>query len=251
MQEQDYILFESYLAGDLSAEETTDFENRINTDEAFNQAFTIYKELSTNLEHEIGNEDKTTDFRANLDSISHRYFTKLDIEENPVEVKKTFSIYKLAIAASVALIMGFFVFNQFTGGANYNDFNNHGTVDFGVRAGDDNVGLLIKTTKAFNNKEYKEAKNYLEQLLEENPDNIEYNFYYAITNIELDNFETADATLKSIQEGNSAYNNRATWYLALSKLKQDKKDDCINLLKTIPQDADDYNQALKLLNELK
>ncbi len=250
MEEQDYILFEDYLSGDLSVEETTNFENRINTDEAFKKAFNIYQNFSDYLEHEIGNEDKTSDFRANLDSISHRYFTKLDIEENPIEVKNTFSFYKFAVAASIALLMGFFVFNQFTGGANYNDFNNHETLDFGVRGDDGNIGLLIKTTKAFNNKEYTEAKGYLEQLLKEDPENIEYNFYYAITNIELDNFEKADGTLKTIQEGNSAYNNRATWYLALSKLKQEKEEACIILLKTIPEDADDYSQALKLLNKL-
>ena len=67
---------------------------------------------------------------------------------------------------------------------------------------------------------------------------------------QLDNFEKADGTLKTIQEGNSAYNNRATWYLALSKLKQEKEEACIILLKTIPEDADDYSQALKLLNKL-
>ncbi|WGD33523.1 tetratricopeptide repeat protein [Olleya sp. YS] len=251
MQEQDYILFENYLSGDLSSEEIADFENRVSTDEDFKQAFTIYKELSEHLQHEIGNEDNTTDFRANLDSISHRYFTKLDIEENPVEVKKTFSFYKLAVAASIALIMGFFVFNQFSGGADYYDFNDHGTIDFTERSSEDNVGLLIKTTKAFNNKEYKEAKSYLEELLKDNPENVEYNFYYAITNIELDNFDQADSILGTIANGNSAYKNKATWYWALSKLKQDKKEDCIKLLKQIPEDADDYSQALKLLKKLK
>lgn len=250
MEEQDYILFENYLSGDLSVEETTSFESRLNADDAFKQAFNVYKDLTKYLEHQIGNEDKTTDFRANLDSISHRYFTKLDVAENPVEVKKTFNLYKFAVAASIALIMGFFVYNQFTGGANYSDFNNHGTVDFGVRGSEDNVGLLIKTTKAFNNEEYEEAKGYLEELIEEEPENIEYNFYYAITNIELDNFEKADETLTTIKEGNSAYNNRATWYLALSKLKQDKEAECIALLKQVPEDADDYSQALKLLNKL-
>jgi tetratricopeptide (TPR) repeat protein len=251
MEEQDYILFENYLAGDLSDQQSSDFENRLNTDQEFKQAFTIYQQLSANLEHEIGNKDQTADFKANLDTISHRNFIKQEDKENPIERKKTFNVYKLAIAASIALVMGFFAYNQFSGGANYSDFNTHDTVDFAVRNTEGNVGLLIKTTKAFNNKDYKKAKAYLEELLQDNPDNVEYNFYYAITNIELDNFAKAETILGDISQGSSAYNNKAKWYLALSKLKQQKEAECIKILKTIPEDADDYDQAYKLLNKIE
>ena len=251
MEEQDYILFENYLAGDLSADQILDFENRLNTDKNFKQAFTIYKQLSTNLEHEIGNKNKNSDFKANLDGISHKYFTKLEDQEHPIAVKKSFNFYKLAIAASIALVMGFFVYNQFSGGANYSDFNTHDTIDFSVRDADGNIGLLIKTTKAFNNKDYKKAKAYLEELLQDDPDNVEYNFYYAITNIELDEFAKAETILDDISQGSSAYNNKAKWYLALSKLKQEKETECKAILLTIPKDADDYNQAIKLLNKLE
>lgn len=251
MEEQDYILFENYLAGDLSDQQSSDFENKLNTDQEFKQAFTIYKQLSANLEHEIGNKDQIADFKANLDTISHRYFVKQEDKQNPIERKKTFNFYKLAIAASIALVMGFFAYNQFSGGANYSDFNTHDTVDFAVRSTEGNVGLLIKTTKAFNNKDYKKAKAYLEELLQDNPDNVEYNFYYAITNIELDNFAIAETILGDISIGSSAYNNKAKWYLALSKLKQQKEAECIKILKTIPEDADDYDQAHKLLNKIE
>ncbi len=251
MQEQDYILFETYLSGDLPKEEHAAFKSRLASDPEFKKVFTIYKDLSDNLEHEISNEDKTSDFIANLDSISNRYFTKLDDLENPIQVKNSFNIYKFAIAASIALIMGFFVYNQFSSGASYSDFNTHDTVDFSVRGTEGNIGLLIKTTKAFNNKEYEKAKTYLVELLQNDPENVEFNFYYAITNIELDNFAKAETILYAISEGNSAYNHRAKWYLALSKLKQDKEAECIAILKTIPEDADDFNQASKLLKKLQ
>jgi hypothetical protein len=250
MEPQDYTLFESYLSGDLTQEEQTAFKARLEADHAFKEAFTIYKEFSSNLEHSIGNEEKNADFKANLEAISAKHFNKETTTGN-VESKKTFSLYKYAIAASVALLMGFFVYNQFSGGASYSDFNTHQTVDFSVRGSEGNVGLLIETTKAFNNKEYEKARTYLEELLQGDPDNVEYNFYYAITNIELDNFAKAETTLESISQGNSAYINRAKWYLALSKLKQDKNEACIAILKTIPADADDYSQALTLLKKLE
>lgn len=251
MQEQDYILFENYLSGNLPKADQATFEDRLNSDPKFKQAFNTYKNLSDYLEHEIGNEDKTSDFKANLDNISNTYFTKLEDQDNPVQIKKSFNFYKFAIAASIALIMGFFVYNQFSGEISYLDFNTHETVDFSVRGDEGNIGLLIKTTKAFNNKEYEKAKTYLETLLKEEPENVEYNFYYAITNIELDNFAKAETILSAISQGSSAYNNKAKWYLALSQLKQDKKAECITILKTIPEDADDYSQATKLLKKLQ
>jgi len=60
----------------------------------------------------------------------------------------------------------------------------------------------------------------------------------------------ADANLNSLISGTSAYKNKALWYLALSKFKQENRDACILLLKQIPESADDYKQAQKLLNKL-
>ena len=77
MEEQDYILFEDYLSGNLDENATNAFETRLETDKAFKKSFSIYKDISAHLDHEIGNEEKTMDFRANLDSISHNYFSKL------------------------------------------------------------------------------------------------------------------------------------------------------------------------------
>ncbi|QXP61045.1 tetratricopeptide repeat protein [Olleya sp. HaHaR_3_96] len=250
MEEQDYILFENYLSDNLSKEEHIAFEGRLSSDPLFKKTFAVYKEFSENLEYEIGNESKTADFKANLDNISFQYFNKEDVKAEAVPTKKSFKLYKYVVAASIALLMGFFVYNQFSGGASYSDFNTHETVDFAVRSGEGNVGLLIKTTKAFNDKDYEKANTYLEELLVADPENIEYNFYYAITNIELDNFAKAETILISITKGSSAYNNRAKWYLALSKLKQDENEACIAILKMIPEDADDYGQALRLLNKL-
>ena len=75
--------------------------------------------------------------------------------------------------------------------------------------------------------------------------------YYAITNIELDNYTTADTNLNTLINGKSAYKNKALWYSALSRLKQRNIDATIVLLKQIPEDADDYKVAQKLLDKLE
>ena len=57
--------------------------------------------------------------------------------------------------------------------------------------------------------------------------------------------------LNEIIKGNSAYKNTATWYLALSKLKQEDYDSCKSILLQIPNDYEDYDQVKILLDELK
>ena len=79
----------------------------------------------------------------------------------------------------------------------------------------------------------------------------ELQLYYAITNIELDNFKIADAQLNILINGNSAYKNRALWYAALSRLKQKNNEASIMLLKQIPEGADDYKEAQHLLDKLE
>ncbi|NOY47641.1 MAG: hypothetical protein GXO84_05510, partial [Chlorobi bacterium] len=102
-----------------------------------------------------------------------------------------------------------------------------------------------------NSANYAEADKAFKKLLELDGNNAELQFYRAIANIELDKFEVSDLLLQKLSKGNSAYKNKATWYLALSKLKQKENEECISILKTIPEDAEDYKQAQKLLKKLE
>ena len=248
MKEEDYILFEAYLAGELSAEENTTFKNRLETDAAFKESFHTYKELSGFLEHKFKNEEETNAFKSNVESISKTHF---NASKNTSEEKKkgtTFSLLKYAIAACVVLMFSIVTFNKMNQ-PSYSDYNQHGIIDLTVRGG--NIDLLNKTAKTFNNKEYEKASGYLETLLKEEPDNKEYQLYYAITNIELDKFEVSEPILQDLAKSNSAYKNKAIWYLALSNFKQEKEEESIKWLKQVPEGAGDYHQAQELLNKLE
>ncbi|WP_452226594.1 tetratricopeptide repeat protein [Lacinutrix cladophorae] len=246
MKEEDYILFENYLAGELAVEEKALFEDRLETDAAFQESFKTYKAVSGFLEHKFENEATTNAFKSNLKSISNAHFnvTKNTSEEN----KKTnpFRILKYAIAACVVLMFSIFTFNQFNN-PTYSDYNSHEPMTV-VRG---NVKDLIEATKAFNNEEYEKANSLLKKVLENDPENTEIQLYYAITNIELDNFNVADTELNKIITGKSAYKDKAFWYAALSRLKQRKIDATIVLLKQVSEESDDYKEAQKLLNKLE
>lgn len=243
MQDQDYILFENYLLGDLSKEDINAFELRLETDSKFKESFKTYKELSSFLEHKFENEEASTAFQNSLKNISKTYFEKQDSPKKIVHFKP----WQYAMAASVALLVGIVFFNNFSSPI-YGDYANYDSISLTVRGDEDALQKTAET--AFNAKDFAKAEEAFKSLLVADKDNVELQFYRAVSNIELNNFELAEKTLTSISKGQSVYKNKAIWYLALSKLKQEEYDDCLEILKTIPEDADEYNEAQKLIKKL-
>ena len=247
MEDQNYILFESYLSNELSVDEVTTFELGLKTEPEFNQAFKTYKKLASFLEHKFENEDASNAFQNDLQKISNDHFNKKETVLESKKPAKTVQLYKYAIAACVVALFGIFTLNQFSN-PSFNDYNNYDSISLTVRGEQDE---LLKTAEnTFNNKDFAKAEEAFKSLIATDNNNAELKLYRAVANIELDNFEMAESLLTKIKEGNSAYKNKATWYLALSKLKQKKHKACLEFLKRIPEDADDYEQAQKLINKL-
>ena len=248
MEKEKYIQFEEYLAGSLNQAELEVFENKLKTDSAFMEAFQTYKNLSHYLSDKFGNETESEAFKENLKSISSKYFIEKEeaVSEEKTS-KKSFAFYKYAIAACVIVMLGVFTFGQFSN-PSYSDFNNYDTISLTVRG--DNDDLLKTAENAFNSKEFASAEKAFVRLIQIDQSNAELNLYSAISNIELNNYDKADELLTEIANENSVYKNKAIWYLALSKLKQQDVLACIDILKTIPEGAEDYERAQKLLNKL-
>ena len=162
MEDQDYILFDQYLQKELSKEEQSNFEERLNNDENFKDSFNTYKELSIHLEHKFEGETEAMVFKENLQNISNQHFNK-----NSTEVKSSkFNSFKYAIAATVALLIGITAFNQLSN-PSYTDYNNHEIISLSVRGGEDS--LLKEAETAFNSKNYSEAENAFNKILEKTP----------------------------------------------------------------------------------
>jgi tetratricopeptide (TPR) repeat protein len=243
MENKDYILFDKYLLGDLSKEDINAFELRLETDLTFKKNFNTYKELFAFLEHKFKNEEASAVFQNNLKNISKTYFKKQELTKKVMRFKP----WQYAIAASVVLWVSIALFNDLSDPA-YQDYANYDSISLTVRG--DGDAMLKTAENAFNAKDFSNAEKAFRSLLITDKDNIEWQFYSALSNIELNNFEMAEHTLMAIIKGQSAFKNKAIWYLALSKLKQKKFDDCLKLLKTIPEEADEYKKAQKLIRKL-
>lgn len=244
MLEQDYIQFEDYLSGELLPEDQALFEDRLKTDSEFKEAFKSYKDALNYLEHNLANQEKTEAFIANLNTVSSTYFNKETTQKSRI---KHINPWYYSIAAAVILIFGFFIGQQFSDPV-YSDYNDYGNISLTMRGAQD--VLLNKAETAFNNKNFKDAEAYFSALLNADADNLELQLYQAVSLVELNDYKKADVLLERITQTPSVYKNKARWYLALSKLKQNDKEASMKVLKTIPEEANDYKQAQKLLKKL-
>jgi len=241
MNEQDYILFEDYLEGTLSATEKNEFERRLAADEKFQQAFLTYKELSGFLESKF--EVEPEKFKENLKNISDTYFNKTENKSRTLRFKP----WQYAIAASIVVIFGLVVIiNDPT--PVYGDYANFNKISLTVRGG--NEELLPKAEKAFNEGNYEESLLYFDQILAKEDDYKEIQLYKSIALIETSQYEEAEELLTVLSTGASVFKYDAMWYLALSKLKQKKYEECKIILERIPEDTEVYKKAQKLLRKL-
>ena len=133
------------------------------------------------------------------------------------------------------------------GNPEYGDFNQHENAYF-MERGTSDINLN-EAQKAFNVKDYKKAVASFEKVQDMTSPELEY--FYAIALIETNHYTKAETLLSNIKSGTSVYKDKATWYLALSDLKQKKFDECKVYLNQIPTDAEDYPKAQKLLKDLE
>lgn len=244
MEPQDYTLFEDYLANELDAEVKAEFENRLAEDSDFKTEFETYKELSEHLQHEFSNAEARAEVTSTIEKLGDDYFA----ETNSDKTSKGFNRSYLAIAASIVIIIGFFGYNWFSV-PTYSDYNNYGDINLTVRG--TQTEALKNAETAFNEGDYAEANVYFNKILKANPDNVDVQFYKGIALIETEKYGEADRILSALANGNSVYKYEATWYRALSQLKQKDTDGAIAILETIPQEADVYEKAQQLLKKLQ
>ena len=241
MNEENYIAFENYINNEMQSDEKINFEEKLRTDASFKSNFDLYKETTSFIENKF--DSKTIDFKANLESISQSHFS-----ENKKEKSKVIKFKPLyyAVAASVAILFGTWFFMQ-NNVPQYGDYNQHENANLLER------GSIIKNLKAaqdaFNAKKYKIAIENFEIVLKDY-DKPEVRYFFGISLLEENRFTEAEATFLKLQSGTSIYKDKATWNLALSKLKQKQFEECKKYIKQIPEDAEDYSKAQKLLNKL-
>lgn len=248
MQKERYIRFDRYLNNELSEEELKSFEEQLKSDADFKEDFEVYCALESSLGSKFENEEEVLALRKTLSDLGSQHIKQGDNNKKETKVISLFRYRNLMVAASIALLIGFFLFNN--GSPVYGDFAQHNSLELAVRGDNDNNEAISKAEGAFNSKNYEEALKQLTILSGNYPNDPEISLYLGICQLELNNYAEAETIFNYISEGNSALATKAVWYKALTFLKQKKLNECKEVLKTIPESAEEYPQAKSLLKKL-
>ena len=242
MENNDIQLFTDYIERNFSDAELESFENRLNEDPAFADAFEEFKDIYQVVENQFSEE--RADVIKSIQKANSKFKSE-NPQDNQARKIIPFKPWQMGIAASILLAIGFFIFNSL-GHPSYSDYAQPGEIVLTVRSETDSVSKKAETT--FNSKRYEDAIPYFDTLLEKSPENAEIQFYKAIALVETDNFEKADALLKTLSEGKSAYSYKAAYWRALSKIKQKQYEEAQTILRTIPSNAPEHKKAQELLS---
>ncbi len=245
MKTEDYLWMNKYLRNKLQGEELNAFKKRLKEDASFKEAFKLYQETHKTLENRIGNQQEIAQLKNTLAQLEDKYISSK--ENKKVKIFSLQHYAKYIVAASVILVASILWFKQSK--PLYTDYNNFENIELTVRSGSSNEHLK-KAEDAFNSKKYAEAEKELETLLNEDKTKVSLQLYLAVCLMEQNKLNKAEKILKNIQKGKSIYKSKATWYLALSKLKREDYKACKKYLEMIPEDAYEYKDAKNLLKQL-
>ena len=239
MNEERYIAFDQYLQDEMTVEEKNSFENQLAKDPEFAAEFETFKTVHLQLETKFGYEQEREAFKENLTKISDKHFNKPKV----IALKPWY----YGVAASAVILLGLFFYN-YSQKPSFEDFNHSESAYFTER-GDVNATLKQAET-AFNSGEYEKAIPLFESILKEkNTPEIQY--FYGVSLLQVNQINKAQNVFNDLQSGTSAFKDKATWNLALIKLKQKNYNACKEILRTIPEDYEDYVEVQILLRELE
>jgi tetratricopeptide (TPR) repeat protein len=240
MNEERYILFDQYLQSEMTAAEKTDFEKQLAEDPEFASEFETFKSVQLQLENKFGFEAEREAFKENLTQISEKHFNN----GKPKVVLMRPWYY--AAAASIIILFGLFFFD-YNQNPSFNDYNHPGQAHFTERSST-NVHLL-QAEKTFNTRKFKEAIPFFEAALKETKIP-EIQYYYGVSLLETSEYKKAEAVFNELKTTSPVYKDKSLWNLALMKLKQKDYKGCKQILQTISQDYEDYDEVQELLDAL-
>jgi len=238
MKDQDYQLFEAYLAGDLSESDVKEHLKRLENDQEYRESFELYKSLNEHLKNQ--NEEKLGQFKDSVSDISKNYFESRS--------KPKFGWVKMALAASIVIAIGLYFILGKISKPQYEEIAQIPTIHLTERSADNE--LYSQAENAFNQEQYEKAIGLFEQILKTDNQNQNMRLYLAIAYMENDDIDNARKIYDEIIQKENAYSEEALWYAALNELKDENYAACQTYLAKIKPSASRYKEAQELIGEL-
>jgi len=241
MNKQDLLYH--YFSNSLTTEQEKLFYSLLETDADFKAEFDFHK----NLKQVIKSHESDT-----LKTKLQGFESAINTETNTPK-KSVFNYSNFAIAASVAILVGWFGYNSFFG-TNYNslydsNFNEYPNTVYTITRGDTDNSLEREAFVAYESKNYQTAIDKFDAIDDKKH---YFNFYKAQAYLGLDNTDKAQILFNQVIRNNVQFVAESTWYSALIALKEKDKEQAIKLLQDLVNNYDfNKDKALTLLDTLK
>ncbi len=244
-----YEKIELYLEGEMTKAEMQAFEEQLHSNPALQEEVAMHRKVRSSLATQFQNEVANEATEKTLQSLGEKFFSREKKKESTVVVMfRKYGTAAIVVAAMLVLIL--WVPRLISPPSLYEQYAHHPIAEF-TQKGNTSQGLLLQQAeKAFNQENFENALNSLNQILAETPDDIRLQFYKGICQLEINQNLSAVATFQTIATGTSLFNTEAKWYLALIYLKMEDWGKCKRSLEMIPIDSGRYGDARKLLENL-
>ncbi len=236
-------LISKYLAGELDISAAARFEEDLKNSADLREELKLYKEID-----EAIADTEVMDLRMQLNEM----YSNLTPEPYLTKKSKFKRVTGIAVAASLAIILGFSAINIFR-------FNNSQKVldkyyqpyeitSTNRSSGNEADRAIRNAMYKYQNRQYKEAVALFEKVLETDPEQMAVQLYSGISNFEIAEYQKAGKSFtKVIEHDDNLYIEQAKWYLGFCYLKTEEKERAIKQFTEIANSKSFYNEKAKLI----
>lgn len=241
MNDIDHELIERYISGNMEPAERALFESRMQIEPALREAVQDWMEVTGSLHRSLQPDPQREELEKLLQSHRHVFY-KAPAKVTPIRR------YMLVAASAAAVIAAVLFWGPWQPDL-YQQYAVQEMVSPAER-GTTTDSLLQQAAHHFNHRQYTAAISLLSKVLERDSADAYARYYRGLSYLENDKPAEARPDLEAIFNGESVFKYESAFYIALSYLKEKKKDPCRDWLMKIPTDAQNYDKAQNLLKEL-
>lgn len=251
ISDEDYILIERYLQGDLAAAELSAFENRMATDMDFSKEVQLMQSMNDFAPQKHKTDQTIEQFIAfgqkfNGTATPEPKPTTPILESADSSAPPIIPIYKQprlimgAIVAAAALLL-LCLLPQFTNNT-YDQYYQYRPISTEKNTSQPNLNQAVQF---FNQEQYQKAVPALEPIATTDPS---LQLALGISYMETNQHSKANQTFIDLIKNHPIYQNEGHWYLALNALRQKDITTCRQWLNQIDSDSV-YGKKAKQLKE--
>ncbi|TDQ76666.1 tetratricopeptide repeat protein [Sphingobacterium yanglingense] len=228
---------QDYIEGLLAGEELLSFEAQLVVDKELRNMVALQREVYDILNRRVHVEDEP--LKMTLAEVNRRYRSS---SSSPKSAVKRW--LPVVVAACLLLVGSLFFFQG------SNELYELPMMRSEIVRGKMENTSYENAVQAFNAGRYKEAGDILSVLLESDPEQVQYQYYLALTYIGSKQWVKAIDLLAPIANGPSVFSIDSNYYLALAYYTKGDKDNAKMCLNKIPAEGEIGDKAAKLREKM-